>query len=276
MAIREKARALFKSKSKSDRDSQISKTSTTASDRDRWPSNVYKPGEAMPRPKYRAVPKKEHKDKLEAFSFAEAWRRKSFQSQYSPMGTRAPSRRNSSRRPSRRSSWISMGRRSFSGKSSDGRTNSITSGDTEKSNVRQREQHLHAARVPGLQTEVENVEGDDDVGNGRLGPCADARSGMLTIGDSRYVESALSRPPTPCRVATENGGRCEWLVERHHEDDYSTRPSALHRRGAYFSAEEVTPGGSSAVRAVLAFVTREIALRESVAVRAYGRCLKHL
>ena len=40
----------------------------------------------MPRPKYRAPPKKEHKEKLEAFSFPDAWRKKSFQSQYSPMG----------------------------------------------------------------------------------------------------------------------------------------------------------------------------------------------
>lgn len=84
MAIREKAKALFKSRSKSDKDS-LSKASTQGSDRERWPSNVYKPGEPMPRPKYRAPPKKEHKDKLEAFSFADAWRKKSFQSQYSPM-----------------------------------------------------------------------------------------------------------------------------------------------------------------------------------------------
>ena len=39
----------------------------------RWPSNVYKPGEPMPRPKYRTPAKKEHKEKLEAFSFAESW-----------------------------------------------------------------------------------------------------------------------------------------------------------------------------------------------------------
>lgn len=157
MAIREKARALFRTKSnKTDRDS-LSKTSTQNSDRERWPSNVYKPGEPMPRPKYRATPKKEHKEKLESFSFAEAWRRKSFQSQYSPMGTRAPSRRNSH---SRRSSWISMGRKSFSRKSED-RSNSYTSGDTEKSKPRE---HLGAARATALSTEPEQ-EGDDDIGN---------------------------------------------------------------------------------------------------------------
>ncbi|EME47827.1 hypothetical protein DOTSEDRAFT_124512 [Dothistroma septosporum NZE10] len=164
MAIREKAKNFFKKSSRSENGSQLSKSSTQASDRDRWPSNVYKPGEPMPRPKYRAPPKKEHKEKLESFSFAEAWRRRSFQSQYSPMGTRAPSRRNSSKHPSRRNSWLSIGRKSFSGKSTEGgRSNSITSGETEKNGVRQRE-HLGAARPPALQNQPE-AEGDDDVGN---------------------------------------------------------------------------------------------------------------
>ncbi|KXT08849.1 hypothetical protein AC579_1482 [Pseudocercospora musae] len=185
MAVREKVKGLFKSKSKSDRDSQLSNTSTQASDRERWPSNVYRPGEPMPRPKYRAPPKKEHKERLEAFSFTEAWRRKSFHSQYSPMGTRAPSRRNSSRQPSRRSSWISLGRKSFSGKSSDGRTNSITSGDTEKSNVRQRE-HMGVAQPPKLSTEAENSDGDDDVHN----------VGMSRVGSKDRNPPTLSPPRT--------------------------------------------------------------------------------
>ncbi|KAM3422666.1 hypothetical protein BST61_g154 [Cercospora zeina] len=171
MAIREKVRFFFKSKSKSDRDSQTSGVSSKASD-ERWPSNVYRPGEPMPRPKYRAPPKKEHKDKLEAFSFADAWRRKSFQSQYSPMGTRAHSRRNSvAKAPaSRRSSWISLGRKSFSGKSTDcGRSNSVTScsGDADKGNVRHREggtMHMGVAVPTTLKTEPE-AEGDDDVAN---------------------------------------------------------------------------------------------------------------
>ncbi|EME85825.1 uncharacterized protein MYCFIDRAFT_88431 [Pseudocercospora fijiensis CIRAD86] len=180
MAVREKVKGLFKSKSQSDRDSQLSKTSTQASDRERWPSNVYKPGEPMPRPKYRAPPKKEHKERLEAFSFTEAWRRKSFQSQYSPMGTRAPSRNNSTRQPSRRSSWISLGR-----KSSDGRTNSFTSADTEKSNVRQRE-HMGVAQPPKLWTEAENSEGDDDVNN----------VGMSRVASKDRNHPVVSRPRT--------------------------------------------------------------------------------
>lgn len=175
MTIREKAKALFKSKSKSDRDSQLSKTSSKESER--WPSNVYRPGEPMPRPKYRAPPKKEHKEKLEAFSFTEAWRRNSFQSQYSPMGTRAPSRRNSARYPggSRRSSWVSLGRMSLSGKGSDGRTNSITSTETENRNVKQRER-MGVAVATRLSTEVEQV-GDDDVGNGEFRPARGANRG---------------------------------------------------------------------------------------------------
>jgi hypothetical protein len=122
----------------------------------------------MPRPKYRAPPKKEHKEKLEAFSFPDAWRKKSFQSQYSPMGTRAPSRRNSYRHITRKSSWASLGRKN-SGKS--GETNAaltVPTGDSEKSSVRQRE-HMGVAIATTLTTEAE-VEGDDDVHNGEFRP----------------------------------------------------------------------------------------------------------
>jgi hypothetical protein len=57
---------------------------------------MYKPGERIPY-KYRRPVDKKHKETLEAFNFADAWneRRKSFASQYSPMGSRLPSRRNS-------------------------------------------------------------------------------------------------------------------------------------------------------------------------------------
>ena len=77
MPLREKAKNLFKSKGRGD---SLSKTSTNESSRERWPSNVYQPGEVMPQPKYRRPPRKEHTEKLEAFSFADAWRKKSFQS----------------------------------------------------------------------------------------------------------------------------------------------------------------------------------------------------
>jgi hypothetical protein len=124
MAIRARAKAFFR-RSRNNDDS-LSKTDSTDS-HERWPSNVYKPGEPMPRPKYRQPPKKEHKEHLDSFSFADAWRRKSFQSQYSPMGTRAPSRLPSAA-PSRRSSWYSRTK-----SMSYGRSGSITSVDSQKS-----------------------------------------------------------------------------------------------------------------------------------------------
>jgi len=150
MSFREKAKSFFR-RTRSD---SLSKSSTKGSEdsRERWPSNVYKPGEPMPRPKYRAPPKKEHKEKLESFSFTDAWRRKSFQSQYSPMGTRAPSRRNS---------WLSTRRKSYRS----ARTSSVASTETGKSGLRQRE-HAHGAAIATrLSTEIEQ-EGDDDVANG--------------------------------------------------------------------------------------------------------------
>ncbi|KAK5138508.1 hypothetical protein LTR08_000095 [Meristemomyces frigidus] len=158
MVFREKAKALFKSRSRGE--SSLSKASSKDSSRDRLPSNVYKPGEPMPRPKYRKPPTKEHKEKLESFSFAEAWRRKSFQSTYSPMGTRAPSRRNSL-----------FSRKSFGGKSS--RANSVSTGEDtglKTTMMRQREGGMATGMAmtgTRLSTETE-AEGDDDIHNGRL------------------------------------------------------------------------------------------------------------
>ena len=130
MAIRARAKAFFRRSRNND--DTLSKTDSTDS-HERWPSNVYKPGEPMPRPKYRQPPKKEHKEHLDSFSFADAWRRKSFQSQYSPMGTRAPSRLPSAA-PSRRSSWYSRTK-----SMSYGRSGSITSVDSHKSGAVKRE-----------------------------------------------------------------------------------------------------------------------------------------
>ncbi|KAK0857780.1 hypothetical protein LTS02_010100 [Friedmanniomyces endolithicus] len=150
MPFREKAKALFRRKD-SAADSLSKTTSSSNSSRERWPSNIYKPGETMPRPKYRKPPTKEHKEKLESFSFGDAWRRKSYQSNYSPMGTRAPSRSNSL----------------FRGKSHarSSRANSVASlGDGEKCGPRQREMHSGAMITAQLSTEVE-ADGDDDVTN---------------------------------------------------------------------------------------------------------------
>ena len=193
MPLRARAKAFFRRSRNSD--DTLSKTDSTDS-HERWPSNVYKPGEPMPRPKYRQPPKKEHKEHLESFSFGDAWRRKSFQSQYSPMGTRAPSRLPSAA-PSRRSSWYSR-KKSLSY----GRSGSVTSVDSQKSSgamkrelsqkskreierkpsqrsglimSRQGSQRsdrrvpnhtTHAAIATTLSTEMEQ-EGDDDVFNGK-------------------------------------------------------------------------------------------------------------
>ena len=164
MPFRERAKALFKPRSRSD---SLSKSSSkdSSSPRERWPSNVYKPGETMPRPKYRRPPEKAHKEKLDAFSFGDAWRRKSYQSTYSPMGTRAPSRRNS---------IFSIGRKSSVGRKSLGRStraNSVNTVETEKSGIGARPREggggggYGAAFTTRLSTEAE-AEGDDDVGNG--------------------------------------------------------------------------------------------------------------
>lgn len=81
------------------------------------------------------------------------------------MGTRAPSRM-----ASRRNSFLSIGRKSFSGKSAKdvGRSASVTSGETEKSAVQRREHagahHLHVPTALGGR--LEEQVGDDDVANG--------------------------------------------------------------------------------------------------------------
>jgi hypothetical protein len=86
MAIRERLKKTFRRNSTSGTGSEESSTTE---------HRVYQPGEKIPQSKYRRPVAKEHKEKLEAFSFANAWRRKSNGSTYSPMGSRMPSRKNS-------------------------------------------------------------------------------------------------------------------------------------------------------------------------------------
>ncbi|KAF2726347.1 hypothetical protein K431DRAFT_6638 [Polychaeton citri CBS 116435] len=167
MPFREKMKSLVRTRSRGDTLTKSDSNSSSPS-RDRWPSNVYKPGEPMPRPKYRAPPKKEHKEKLDSFSFADSWRRKSQQSMYSPMGTRAPSRRHS---------LISLGRRKSYGAKSH-RTGSFSSDTTEKSRHRK-------DALSRLNTQTE-AEGDDDVAN----------VGMSRVVSRDTKKDALSRPRT--------------------------------------------------------------------------------
>ncbi|OJD30085.1 srsf protein kinase 1 [Diplodia corticola] len=93
MAFRERVkRALGRnSSSKSSSASSTLSKNNSKSDSSVW----YQPGEPLPMPKYRRPVAKEHKEKLESFNFEKAWRRRSDQSMYSPMGSRYPSRRNS-------------------------------------------------------------------------------------------------------------------------------------------------------------------------------------
>ncbi|KAF2466292.1 uncharacterized protein BDR25DRAFT_77258 [Lindgomyces ingoldianus] len=100
MALRSRLRRAFTRSSQDD--TSLTKTSSKSSKANK-DSNVYQPGEKMPPLKYRRPVNPEHKEKLEAFSWAKAWRRKSEQSQYSPMGSRMPSRKNSINTLGRRS-----------------------------------------------------------------------------------------------------------------------------------------------------------------------------
>lgn len=150
MAIREKAKNLFKRRGS--RSDSLSKTSSKESSRDRWPSNVYKPGETMPKPKYRRPPEKAHKDKLDAFRFGDAWRKKSFQSQHSPMGTRLPSRRNS---------FLNF-RKSLASRNAS-RNASLASDSRQTSGAQHKDSIAHARRPPRLSAEIAQAPEQDSV-----------------------------------------------------------------------------------------------------------------
>lgn len=117
MALRTRLRRAF-TRGSSDEGGSLSKTSskTTKPKKDSKDPNVYQPGEKMPPLKYRRPVNPEHKEKLESFTWAKAWRRKSDQSMYSPMGSRMPSRKNSQNTVGRRS----VGDRRKSSRGNDG------------------------------------------------------------------------------------------------------------------------------------------------------------
>jgi hypothetical protein len=96
-----------------------SKTATTTAKHTEAESDFYLPGEKMPQLKYRRPVDPEHKERLEAFSFKTAWRRRSQSSLYSPMGSRLPSRRGSFRSRRSRSRSMARSRRSSVSASSD-------------------------------------------------------------------------------------------------------------------------------------------------------------
>lgn len=107
MPFRERVkRALGRSTSNSEtsslhkQDSRKNSNSNSANNN----NNIYQPGEAMPKAKYRQPVDKKHKEHLESFNFMSNFtdalsRRKSQASQYSPMGSRLSSRNNSLTHP---------------------------------------------------------------------------------------------------------------------------------------------------------------------------------
>ena len=197
MPFREKLKKAFKSSpSSSKTNSPNPDVSASPRPETRWPSNVYAPGEPMPRPKYRAPVQKEHKERLDSFRFGASFRRrKSHQSIYSPMGSRLPSRRGSTMS---RPSFQGKERKSVSGPTSpvkaefgtdpqrarsiaehsdtdkDGsRANSVSTPGASTPGKRFRDPH-GAARPTRLSAEIEQ-EGDDDVHNGKMMTFAWAR-----------------------------------------------------------------------------------------------------
>lgn len=92
-------RALGRSNSSSN-GTDLTQTDTNKSKKpkkEKLPDNVYKPGEPMPRPKYRGPYNQAHQEKLSAFNFGDIWNRRksSANSDISPMGSRVMSRRGS-------------------------------------------------------------------------------------------------------------------------------------------------------------------------------------
>lgn len=167
MPFREKMR---KALGRSNDDSFDAVTATTAKStkskrpkKEKLPDNVYKPGEPMPRPKYRGPYNQAHQDKLSAFSFGAAWKKRrstnTVGSEMSPMGSRTMSRRNSA--------W------------------------SKKSKLGSRQNSAFA----GVE---ESGEGDDDVANGMDSSVLIEQdkwiySTRLTFGGSGVIETAYSR-----------------------------------------------------------------------------------
>ena len=136
-------------------------TKSKKTKKEKLPDNVYKPGESMPRPKYRGPYNQAHQDKLSTFSFGDAWKRRKSSgtvgSDLSPMGSRIMSRRNSA--------W------------------------SKKSKLGSRQNSAFAG--------VESGEGDDDVANGMdlfvlRNEGRMERLHGLTLGGSGIIETAYS------------------------------------------------------------------------------------
>ncbi|KAI9849114.1 MAG: hypothetical protein M1837_005344 [Sclerophora amabilis] len=92
MPLRDRMRKAFGRQSSSSSPAEDLSPKRTKSQK----AELYKVGDAMPKPKYPGRYNKPHQDMLKSFSFADAWsRRKSDLSGVSPTGSRAVSRNNS-------------------------------------------------------------------------------------------------------------------------------------------------------------------------------------
>jgi len=99
MPFRARIKQAFSRSSVSEEGADLTQVASKASKKEKkqkTPDNVYKFGEVMPKAKYRGPVNQEHQEKLQAFNFSNAFgRRNSEQSQYSPFGSKFPSRRGS-------------------------------------------------------------------------------------------------------------------------------------------------------------------------------------
>ncbi|PSK51889.1 hypothetical protein B9Z65_3156 [Elsinoe australis] len=217
MPFREKLKKAFKSSSPSS--SKTSSPTITQAEQ-RWPSNVYHPDEPMPRPKYRAPVKKEHKEKLEAFNFGSSWRRKSRVSLYSPMGSRMPSRRGS--RVSRKSvsGPSGAGRESMDDRRRSIASNSRSNSITEPNTARRYRQSQRIAQQMKLQAEPEH-SGDDDVAN----------VGISRVNSNEKPPQIHVNQPTPSRTPAAHSPSAA-------TDDPSTRLSNGSSCDGYFPVED--------------------------------------
>jgi len=124
MPFRERLKKTFSRNSQSSTNSEDS--STISGSDGKTHGNTYQPGEKIPQ-KYRRPVEKAHREKLESFSFANAWRRKSYQSIYSPMGSRMPSRKNSVE--------VQTGRRSMTARRGDSYVGQVAESEHDESDV---------------------------------------------------------------------------------------------------------------------------------------------
>ncbi|OCK76451.1 hypothetical protein K432DRAFT_306323 [Lepidopterella palustris CBS 459.81] len=191
MHFRQRVKRVFtRSSSGSNGDNSLSNSTSRNS------SNVYKPGEKMPPMKYRRPVAPEHKEKLESFSFAKAWRRKSTQSQYSPMGSRLPSRKNSTHTVGRKSlqgTRLSMQAQRATG----GNVEQVKEGsgdDADVSNVGLSCQHTHESIKPGPTSSMERCSQSNKSGDSRPQTgCANGGVKADTPFTQEDLELALKR-----------------------------------------------------------------------------------